>query len=41
MAGASGPADCGLVYLVQSDVDLANRFAQLWAVHLLSTERRA
>jgi hypothetical protein len=31
MAGASGPADCGLVYLVQSDVDLADRLAQLWA----------
>lgn len=32
-AGASGPADCGLVYLVQSDADLADRLAQLWASH--------
>lgn len=31
VAGASGPADCGLVYLVRSDTDLAEQFGRLWS----------
>lgn len=30
MTGARGPDDCGLVYLVGSDAELAARLMRLW-----------
>jgi hypothetical protein len=32
--GATGPQDCGLVYLVMTDGDLRDRLAALRRVHL-------
>jgi hypothetical protein len=31
MPGATGPADCGLAYLVMQDPDLCRELARLWA----------
>jgi hypothetical protein len=31
MPGATGPADCGLAFLVMHDPDLREELARLWA----------